>query len=227
MRCHVVRPLRRTVRIFAQIGVALPLEQRFAESAVRLPRQHEVASRRVRRARRGDRGRGFTDLDLAALQRMQKPPQCGFVRLALRDDERCRPGLASPHRCPALIDERAIAEGRIALDPRAAIARRLTQHRPRRVDLIADDIAVSPRTAGPKRRIVPGRVARVISAAGSELLEFERQWRRQTRARRLRQKADPPVVQRVLARRRPLVVRRVRGDAGEAVGDQPPAHRHA
>src|SRR5437879_3423426 len=96
VRRDVVRSLRRTVRILAQVGVALPLEQRLGEAAERLLGEYDVATRGIAHATHVDRGRRLAHLDLAALQRVEQSLKCRPVRLCLRDNEGRRPGVTPP-----------------------------------------------------------------------------------------------------------------------------------
>ena len=120
-----------------------------------------------------------------------------------------------------------LAERGVALEPCATVTRRLHQQRPARAHLIRHDIANAPTPARPDAREVPRCDLGIVAAPRPEQFKRNVDGGGQPRTRGFRENACPAMIQRVLTRRRPLIVRCVGGDAGLAVGRHAPRHRHA
>src|SRR5439155_15198358 len=130
--------------------------------------EHDVAARRIALTIGGRAGGRLTNLDLSVLQSPEQATECLRVALRLRNQECRRPGITPP--C-GQTSERALAQCGVRREPARAVARRLDEQRPTRLGLIAHDVAVGPRPAGPDGRIIPRRLAGIVAAPGPEGVE--------------------------------------------------------
>ena len=158
------------------------------------------------------------------LQRPHEPLQRHRILLRLADHELRRHFGRGPR---VLGIERPLRERGVAREPRGAITGRFHQQRPRGARLIGHDVADPPAPAGPEGGEIPRRCLRLVAAARAQPVERHVYRAREPRARRFGEDARPAVVQRILPRRRPLIVRRVGGHTGLPLLHHAPAHRHA
>ena len=113
-----------------------------------------------------------------------------------------------------------------------AMQRGVVQQRVPRDSLVVDDVLQAPRAAGPRLRIIPGALARIVAQGGSgNLVRRERNGRGDAHASRLGEDAQAAVERLVVARGRPEIVNRMDGDAGlagggEVGGNGGPIHIH-
>ncbi len=208
LRGHVVRPLRGSAGILAQVGIMLAFEQRLGVATVGLRELDDVRAGAVRRTIGSEVRFRALHFHHTEAQRVEHLHRGRRILLVGRDHERVRPA-AALH----LVFAQPIEIAHVL----QAVLRDVMQHLFVSDQLVVHDVAQVPLAALPRIGEIPRRALRVVAErVGIEVLEADARGRREARRRRLRQDAQPAVIRLVMSRRAPEVVHRVDRDAALA-----------